>query len=64
MNGDDAKYNNTKARYIAFLVLQRRHNKNRGIEYSRAVKENSAIKADIDYWLERYGAQTGRIYEN
>ena len=51
MNKEEERYNNTRARYIAMLIMQNRYNKNRGIAYGQAVKENSRIKADIDFWL-------------
>lgn len=52
MDREKEKYNYTKARYIAMLVLQNRYNRNRGISYSQAVKENYNIKAGIDCWLD------------
>ena len=64
MDREEEKYNNSKARYLALLVIQHRHNRNRGVDYNRAVKENSAIKAGIDYWLARYGREAGEIYED
>ncbi len=51
MNKEKEKYNSTKARYLARLVLQNRYNKNRGLPYEKAVAENTEIKASIDYRL-------------
>lgn len=51
MRVDSEKYNDTKARYISALVIQNCYNKNRGLTYSRAVKENARLKPGIDFWL-------------
>ncbi len=56
IKGEDEKYNNKKARYIAALVLQHRYNKNLGMSYEKAVKEYRGIKAAVDYWIERQQA--------
>lgn len=63
MNVSEEKYNNGKARYIAMLIVRNRHNKNSGLEYTKAVMENNSIKASIDYWLEmieQQGAGEGK----
>ena len=52
MNGEKDKYNNTKARYIAYLIVQNRYNKNRGVSYLEAVRENISIREDIDFWID------------
>lgn len=56
------KYNDTKARYISALIMQNRYNKNRGMTYTKAIKENTRLKGNIDFWLEYYcrkAAETG-----
>ncbi len=53
IKGEKEKYNNKKARYIAALVMQNSRNKNLGISYETAVKNNYSIKGAVDYWIEK-----------
>jgi len=52
INTTGEKDNNTKARWLAALVVQHRYNKNLGISYEQAVKDNMHIKSSIDFWIE------------
>lgn len=53
MAGQEHKYNDTKARYLAMLAVQNMHNKNLGISYDRLIQQNKIRKGNIDFWLER-----------
>ncbi len=60
MNREEEKYNNTKARYIATMIVRHRYNKNMGMSYSQGVAQNKGIKASIDYWLELMDRQNDK----
>lgn len=53
MPAEAEKYNNKKARYLAALVVQNSHNRNRGLPYAKAVRDNMAIKGSIDFWINK-----------
>lgn len=54
MREENEKYNDTKARYISALIIQNCYNKNRGMAYAKAVKQNIRLKGSIDFWLKYY----------
>lgn len=60
MAGQDDKYNDTKARYLAMLAVQNMHNRNLGISYDRLIRQNKIRKGNIDFWLERIIAGEGQ----
>ena len=60
MAGQADKYNDTKARYLAMLAVQKMHNKNLGISYDRLIQQNKMRKGNIDFWLERIIAGEGQ----
>lgn len=61
INSEDAKYNNIKTRNIAFRILQNSFNKNRGLSYEKAIKDNFSQKEAVDFWLDKYGADVKKL---
>ncbi|MBR5806574.1 MAG: hypothetical protein IKY30_07385 [Oscillospiraceae bacterium] len=53
MEEEQNKYNDNKARYLAALAVQNRHNKNLGVPYTQVIKNNRMIKNHIDFWIDR-----------
>lgn len=49
----ESALNNSKARYIAYLIIQKKHNSHLGISREKAVREYGYMWRDVLFWMDR-----------